>query len=99
MDLLAAKGADPGLSPPFGGPPFRNPVSAPVAHTLYTDTSSQSGDRIRFDTEAYSAASSLGVAQLRVHYGSWSTGGRLGLNHARMSVSKSEGNGFSFGFK
>ena len=26
-------------------------------------------------------------------------GGRLGLNHARMCVFKSEGNGFFFGFK
>ena len=26
-------------------------------------------------------------------------GGRLGLNHARMRVSKSEGNRFFFGFK
>ena len=28
-----------------------------------------------------------------------SPGGRLGLKHARMCVSKSEGNGFFFGFK
>ena len=40
-----------------------------------------------------------GGGQPHVPRGGGGGGGRLGLNHARMCVSKSEVNGFFFGFK